>query len=168
MSWAYFYCKNIQLYRNLDHPPPIQIFYTIFLLMCTIFINRSKKFTRQLFLNVRSKQFQFQFQRCTVCKNWPSCTISVSNFPTHIMHALLVFRYFDRLYDIITQSNWIKIKKRGALIWCFGFAHRHTSFSFVLIIKKNSNSGKETFKFKGEIMKRHSNCIYWLFFIYIR
>lgn len=167
MSWAYFYCKNIQLYRNLDHPPPIQIFYTIFLLMYTIFINRSKKFTRQLFLNVHSKQFQFQFQRCTDCKNWPSCTISVSNFSTHIMHALLVFRYFDRLYDLITQSNWIKIKKRGALIWCFGFAHRHTSFSFVLI-KKNSNSGKDTFKFKGEIMKRYSNCIYWLFFIYIR
>lgn len=34
------------------------------------------------------------------------------------------------------------------------------------LLKKNSNSGKETFKFKGEIMKRYSKCIYRLWFLF--
>lgn len=34
------------------------------------------------------------------------------------------------------------------------------------LLKKNSNSGKEIFKFKGEIMKRYSKCIYRLWFLF--
>lgn len=35
------------------------------------------------------------------------------------------------------------------------------------LLKKKSNSGKEAFKFKGEIMKRYSKCIYRLWFFFI-
>lgn len=93
-----------------------------------------------------------------------------------------LFRIFQLIYNahtttfdilivcIIQLHNQIKLKSKSSA-HLFDVLVLHTaillSFSFVLA-KKKSNSGKETFKFKGEIMKRYSKCIYRLFFYYIR
>lgn len=86
-----------------------------------------------------------------------------------------LFRIFQLIYNahtttfdisivcIILLHNQIKSKSKSSA-HLFDVLVLHTaillSFSFVLAKKKKSNSGKEAFKFKGEIMKRYSNCIY--------